>query len=285
MFSRRILFKPRGSPFDAIWQPSHGCHCSSGPKRFSTKFSEIPDRAETKEEYTLDGKKRLRELMQHNIGLNGELKPSLRTRDLTVHIAARHVVQWSDLNYFTTSGLAYAEAVCRRYVAHTAQPLWWRTQALSATARPVIRNKATARMNAAFKEALHNAGYDTQGRRLPNQQEKPGDEATKGLSGTVVIKSHLPVEFHKIPFKDLQEFCARAVKAVEEANRESRQAMGRVKGIADTQAAVVEEAAEAKEALPTRPETALNGVLNAEGNPEIPPDPCQGDHNCYDLNP
>lgn len=220
MFSCRVLLKPRGSPFGARWQPAHGCHCSSGPKRFSSKFSQIPDRAETKEDYTLDGKKRLGELMEHNIGLNGELKslPSLRMRDLTVHIAARHVVQWSDLNYFTTGGLAYAEAVCRRYVAHTAQPLWWRTQALGAAARPVVRNKATARMNAAFKEALQNAGYDTQGRRLPNQQKTPGNEATKDLSGTVVIKSHLPVEFHKIPFKDLQVFCARVVKAVQEAN-------------------------------------------------------------------
>ncbi|KAI3397338.1 hypothetical protein diail_10996 [Diaporthe ilicicola] len=161
--------------------------------------------------------------MEHNIGLNSELKlvQSLHWKDFSVSIATRHVVQWTDLGYFTTASLAYAEAVCRRYMADNAKPLWWRTQTIGATVRPILRTKARARMNAAFREALLNAGYDTQGRRLPGQQEqtRSGNKATKGLTGTVVIKSHLPIETHKIPYSDLLEYCERVVEAVEQANR------------------------------------------------------------------
>lgn len=171
--------------------------------------------------YTMDGRDRLAGLMQHNIGLYGELKPAkkLRWKDMSVDIAARHTLLWSDLSYFTTQGLSYVEAVCRRYVADNVKPLWWRTQTIGSTNPPVVRNKATARLNVAFRHALHNAGYDTQGRRLPDQQNGPqsGDRAITHLFGTVVIKVHAPVTVHKVPFKDLQVYCESVVKGVEQA--------------------------------------------------------------------
>ncbi|KAK7715401.1 hypothetical protein SLS64_004102 [Diaporthe eres] len=169
----------------------------------------------------MDGRDRIVGLMQHNIGLYGELKTAkkLRWKDMEVDIAGRHTLLWSDLNYFTNQGLSYAEAVCRRYIADNVKPLWWKTQTFGSSNTPVVRNKATARMNVAFRQALHNAGYDTQGKRLPNQQNGPrsGDKAVTHLFGTVVIKIRAPVEVHKVPFKDLQVYCESVVKGVEQA--------------------------------------------------------------------
>lgn len=169
----------------------------------------------------MDGRERIIGLMQHNIGLYSELKTSkkLRWNGMSVDIAGRHTLLWSDLSYFTTQGLSYAEAVCRRYVADNVKPLWWKTQAIGSSNPPVVRNKATARMNVAFRQALHNAGYDTQGKRLPNQQNEPRseDKAITHLFGNVVIKIHSPAEVHKVPFKDLQTYCESVVKGVEQA--------------------------------------------------------------------
>lgn len=181
----------------------------------------IPKQAENKEYYTLEGRKRLAGLMEHNIGLYDELKTvqKLRWQNMTVHITGRHTVQWSDLKYFTNAGLPYVEAVCRRYLADNTKPLWWIASALSSTAKSVVRSKATTRLNVAFKQALHNAGYDTQGKRLPDQGKQPqsGSQAIKQLFGTLVIKSHAPAEIQKMPFRDLQRYCARIVHAAEEA--------------------------------------------------------------------
>lgn len=193
--------------------------------------SRIPPYAENKEKYTERGRDSLAGLMQHNIGLYGELKAvkTLRWKPIYVDIAGRHTLQWSDITYFTTQGLSYAEAVCRRYIADNVKPLWWSTQALTASARPVLRNKATARMNVAFRQALHNAGYDTQGRRLPNRQNEPGsgDKAITHLFGTVIIRTHEPVELHKVPFKDLRDYCERVVKALEQSIGQSPGGPGR----------------------------------------------------------
>lgn len=183
--------------------------------------SQIPQRAENGEAYSFDGRHRLAGLMQHNIGLYRELKPAknLRWKDMSVDIAGRHTLQYSHLNYFTTLGLSYAEAVCRRYIADNVKPLWWRTSALGSSTKPVVRNKATARMNVAFRHALRHAGYDIHGRRLPDQQNGPrsGDKAITHLFGTVVIKSHMPTAVCQVPFEDLQGYCERIVKAVEQA--------------------------------------------------------------------
>lgn len=176
--------------------------------------------AENGQMYTFDGRERVAGLMEHNIGLCRELKPvkKLRWQGLSVDIAGRHTLMRSDLNYFTNQGLSYVEAVCRRYMADNAKPLWWQTQALAST-RPVIRNKATARINVAFRQALHNAGYDIQGKKLPNKQNepRPGDRVIGQLFGTVVIKTHAPVGIPRMPFKELQDYCESVVKALEQA--------------------------------------------------------------------
>lgn len=220
MFSCRSLLRPRVRHSSAIWQVSHNCRCSRGLQRFSSLVSQVPYLAENREAYTPDGKARVAGLMEHNIGLCGELKPvkKLRWNSFSVEMAGRHTLQWSDLTYFTNQGLSYAEAVCRRYVADNAKPLWWRTQVPGSSYPPVVRNKATARMNVAFRHALHNAGYDTQGKRLPDRQNGPrsGDVITH-LFGTLVIKNHEPAEAHKLPFKDLQTFCESVVKTAEQA--------------------------------------------------------------------
>lgn len=221
MFSCRILSRPRGGYSSSIWQASHDCRCSSGLKRFSSMPYQIPLRAETGEAYTAEGRNLLAKLMEHNIGLHAELRAvrKLRWKRISVVMAGRHALQWSDLNYFTNKGFSYVEAVCRRYVADNVKPLWWRTQAVASSARPVVfRNKATARMNVAFRQALHNAGYDTQGRRLPNRQNEPGssDKAIAHLFGTVVITTHEPAEVHKVPFKDLRDYCESVVQAIEQ---------------------------------------------------------------------
>lgn len=183
--------------------------------------SQIPLEAENRETYSRDGRDRLAGLMQHNIGLYGELKrvKKLRWKGMSVDIAGRHTLLWSDLSYFTNQGLSYVEAVCRRYVADNVKPLWWRFQTIGSSYPPVVRNKATARMNAAFGQALHNAGYDIQGKRLPNQQNvlRSEDKAITHLFGTVVVKVHMPAEVNKVPFKDLQKFCESVVKGVEQA--------------------------------------------------------------------
>ncbi|KAG6367264.1 hypothetical protein INS49_001451 [Diaporthe citri] len=183
--------------------------------------SRIPPQAENREAYTWDGRDRIVGLMQHNIGLYGELKTvkKMRWKNMSVDVAGRHTLQWSDLRYFTNQGLPYAEAVCRRYVADNVKPLWWRTETIGSSNTPVVRNKAVARINVAFRHALHNAGYDTQGKRLPDQQNghRSGDKAITHLFGTVVIKIHAPAEVHKVPFKDLQVYCEGVVKAVEQA--------------------------------------------------------------------
>lgn len=183
--------------------------------------SQVPEYAENQEKYTVDGRDRIAWLMEHNIGLCGELKTfkKLRRKNTSVEIAGRHTLVWSDLSYFTNQGLSYAEAVCRRYVADNVKPLWWSVQAIGSTNTPVVRNKATARMNVALRHALHNAGYDTQGKRLPDQQSglRSGDKAITHLFGTVVIKIHAPAEIHKVPFKDLQVYCEGVVKVVEQA--------------------------------------------------------------------
>ncbi|KAH8745212.1 hypothetical protein F5883DRAFT_529656 [Diaporthe sp. PMI_573] len=220
MSSCRTLLRPRARATIARWQPCRDCHWSKGSERHLSTVSQIPPTAENGDPYTPDGKERLAGLMQHNIGLYGELQTvkKLRWMKMSVEIAGRHTLQWSDLNYFTTQGLSYAVEVCRRYLADNAKPLWWRTQA-PGSLKPVVRNKATARMNVAFRQALHNAGYDIHGRRLPDRQNGPrsGDKAITHLFGTVVIKTHSPVEVHNVPFKDLQDYCKRIVRGVEEA--------------------------------------------------------------------
>lgn len=219
MFSCRIPLRPRGRHLSARWEASHSFRCSRGLERFYSMVSQIPPQAENGEAYTVDGRKRLAGLMKHNIGLHRELKTvkKMRWKDMSVEIAGRHTLQWPDIPYFTTQGLSYVEVVCRRYVADNVKPLWWRTQAIGQFP-PVVRNKATARMNAAFKQALQDAGYDMQGRRVPNRQSRPGsgDKTITHLSGTVVFKSHVPTAVHKVPFKDLQSYCEGVVKAVEQ---------------------------------------------------------------------
>lgn len=230
MFSCRILLRPRVRYSSAIWQASHDCRCSKGLQHFSSMVSQVPHLAENREAYTVDGRARVAGLMEHNIGLCGELKPvkKLRWKSFSVEIAGRHTLQWSDLTYFTNQGLSYAEAVCRRYIADNVKPLWWRTQVPGAAYPPVVRNKATARMNVAFRQALHNAGYDTQGKRLPDRQNgpRPGDKMITHLFGTLVIKNHAPAEAQKVPFKDLQIFCESVVKAAE-------QSLGKLPGDSD----------------------------------------------------
>lgn len=221
MFSCRVLLRPRGGTSIARCQPIHDCHCSRGLERFSSMLSWIPQHAENRDGYTVDGRNRIADLMQHNIGLYRELKTAqkLRCKDMSVDIAGRHTLQYSHLNYFTTQGLAYTEAVCRRYIADNVKPLWWRTSAIGSSAKPVVRNKATARMNVAFRQALRNAGYDIQGRRLPDQKNGPrsGDKAITHLFGTVVIKSHVPIRVCAMPFEDLQGYCERVVRVLEQA--------------------------------------------------------------------
>ncbi|POS69870.1 hypothetical protein DHEL01_v211736 [Diaporthe helianthi] len=177
--------------------------------------------AENGEAYTLEGRERVARLIQHNIGLYCELKKvnKLRLKNLSVEIASRHTLQFSDLNYFTTQSSSFTEAVCRRYLADNAKPLWWKAQAISSVTKPVVRNKATARLNAAFRQALRNAGYDMHGQRLPGQQDglRSGNKAIKYLFGTLVMKAHSPVDVHKMPFKGLQDFCTRVVERIEEA--------------------------------------------------------------------
>lgn len=205
----------------AKWHACHDYHCRRGCGRFLSTASQIPRMAENGAPYTPDGKERVARLMQHNIGLHGELKRvnKLRFKSISVEMASRHTLHFSDLNYFTTQGSSCTEAVCRRYLAENARPLWWRTHALSSTTKPVVRNKATARLNVAFRQALRDAGYDIHGKRLPDQQHGPrsGNKAITHLSGTVVIKAHAPVDIHQIPFKDLEDFCSRVVRGVEEA--------------------------------------------------------------------
>lgn len=220
MFSCRILLRPKERALIARWQPSHDYQCSRQSERFLSTFSRIPSKAENGSLYTPDGKERLAGLMQQNIGLYGELQRAkkLHWKHMSVEIARRHTLQYSDLTYFTTQGSSYAEAVCMRYSADNAKPLWWRTQALGSSTKPVVRNKATARMNAAFRQALRNAGYDIQGKRLLDHQDGPrsGDKAITRLFGTVLIRSHAPAEVHKMPFKELQDYCKKIVKGVEE---------------------------------------------------------------------
>jgi hypothetical protein len=218
MFSRGILLMPRTTAPIARWQPRHDSpHWMTGCERFLSMDSRIPARAENGEPYSPAGKERLAWLMQHNIGLYGELKRvnKLRWKSMTVEMASRHTLQYSDLNYFTTQKLSYAVEVCRRYVADNAKPLWWRTQAQGS--RPVVRNKATARLNVAFRQALQKAGYDIQGKRLPGPHNgpRPGNETITHLFGTVVIKIHLPVAFHNVPFDELQDYCKKIVIAME----------------------------------------------------------------------
>lgn len=221
MFSCRTLLCPTVRAFIQKWQPRYERGCCRGPVRFLSTASQIPRMAENGAPYTLDGKERVAGLMQHNIGLYGELKKAnkLRFKNMSVEIASRHTLQFSDLNYFTTQGWSYTEAVCRRYLADNANPLWWKTQALGSSTAPVVRNKAIARMNVAFRQALRSAGYDSHGKRLPGQQNglRSGNTTVTHLSGTVVIKAHAPVDIHKMRFGDLQDFCKRVVRGLEEA--------------------------------------------------------------------
>lgn len=173
--------------------------------------------------FSQEGRQRLEELTAQNIGLYNEQKPArgLGWGNTTVKIARRHTVHRFDMDYFAGFGRAYTEAVCRRYLADNAKPLWW-TAKLVAGQSPVVRNKGSSRMNVAFRDALRAAGYDLQGWRVgepvDGQQAKaqPWRRKIVQLYGSVEIAAHQVEMLSNTKFKNLQAQFARVVKGLEE---------------------------------------------------------------------
>lgn len=175
--------------------------------------------------FSPEGRQRIQELSVNGIGLYNEAKAVRRLDRATIHvrIAPRHTIQRFDMDYFTSFGRAYTEAVCRRYLDDNDKPLWWITR-LADGSNPIVRNKGSARMNVTFTEALRNAGYDRYGRRVVGSGGVPAQSRGKGneregivqLFGTVEVTAFDSKALLKLPFKELQSYFTKVVKGLEE---------------------------------------------------------------------
>lgn len=168
-----------------------------------------------------DGRYRLEELSSHNIGSHQEMKTArkLKWGSIDLRIGHRHTVQRYDMDCFAGYGRAYTEAVCRRYLADNARPLWWSAKLVNGQS-PVVRNRGSSRMNVAFRDALRDAGYDVQGWRVGDpeggQQGQMWRRKIVQLYGTVEIAAHQVEMLSNAKFSDLQAHFARVVKGLEE---------------------------------------------------------------------
>lgn len=168
-----------------------------------------------------EGRQRLEELSAHNIGVYTEQKPARRLTwgSINVRVGHRHTVQRFDMDCFTGFGRAYTEAVCRRYLADNAKPLWWSAKLVTGQS-PVVRNKGSARMNVAFRGALRDAGYDVEGWRVGDpeggQQSQPWRRKIVQLYGSVEVAAHQVEMLINARFSELQAYFARVVRGLEE---------------------------------------------------------------------
>lgn len=194
--------------------------------------SQIPRQVSMYAPFTQQGRKHLVRLAQNDIGVHSELRTvhRLEWRGIVVKLAPRHVVGLFDLRYFSELGNAFVESVVRRCLAHHERPLWFSVSAMGAADnKPIVRGKAKYRFNAALKQALRNAGYDVHGRRLSEeaqqtQRELVGEPAMrrplgseiKQLFGSAEIVVRDPRQVHLASFVDLQKYCDRIVRTLEE---------------------------------------------------------------------
>lgn len=226
----RCFLRPRGR--SSIPTTSLPSFASSGSR--GIKLARVSPAATTSKYICVplltSGRAWLNKLASSDIGHHGELETvrSLGSHNhfkITIRVAPRHVRKFTDDVYFSESGHPIAEAVVRRYLRdHQEKPLWTITSVRTAE-KAIVRGKFKYRANAAFHQALANAGYDTAGRRMAGSQEGGRNGAVAQLFGTVEILTAAPKEAQMAPFTKLREFFEKAVEVLEQ--RLGRTADGR----------------------------------------------------------
>lgn len=225
--AKGLLGPPKCLPSLAGAGRSRGVKLSKIVSASSADSRQIPKHQSLYGPFTPLGKKHLARLARHGIGLHSELQGAsgLDYRGIFVKLAPRHVVGFSDLRYFSELGHAFVESIVRRcLVDHEVKPLWFSVSPRgSAENKPIVRGRAKYRLNAALKQALRNAGYDGQGRRLSEKarQEQralvggPVEPRAAQLFGTVEIIARDPKQVHLATFEELRKYCARIVHTLE----------------------------------------------------------------------
>lgn len=158
------------------------------------------------------------QLLKNGIGCHNETEKFRSIKDvINLKTASRHIRKFTDEPYFTSpAGHSAAEAVVRRYLRdHKEKPLWCITTVYSGD-KAVVRAKAKYRFNAAFNQALKNAGYDTAGKRVRQSKSGRGNPAISELFGTLHIMTYQPKDALKVPFTELESFFEQAVKGLEQ---------------------------------------------------------------------
>ncbi|KAF3768534.1 hypothetical protein M406DRAFT_349756 [Cryphonectria parasitica EP155] len=132
---------------------------------------QIPQHVAFYPPFTPKGREQITHLFSHDIGIYTEMKAAkhLRWNGIEVKTARRHVVHLNDLRYFTEAGHAFAESIVRRLLADCEKPLWSVTSPRGDGNKPIVRGLAKYRINTALRQALRNAGYYMDGRRLSGE--------------------------------------------------------------------------------------------------------------------
>ncbi|KUI73130.1 hypothetical protein VM1G_08972 [Cytospora mali] len=248
----RCVPRPGGNTLRSLWRSpplayghGHGHNGNRGIKL--SAMIQVPNAQTNNNNYrgkfSLEGWQHIQQLAAHDIGPYQEHKAArkLDWNTINVRIARRHTIQRYDVDCFTSVGRAYTEAVCRRYIADNDKPLWWTARLVAGGSSPVVRNKSSARLNVAFREALRGAGYDVEGRRKKASSEGGGvgggaeqgqtsqGKAAKGrkgdepwrktiaqLYGTVEVSAHQLSVLQSIRYRELQAYFERVVRGLEE---------------------------------------------------------------------
>lgn len=178
--------------------------------------------------FTSTGRGQLGVLGKKGIGVPAQLErnSSLNWKGLQIKMSPRHLVHQFDLRYYTEVGHSYGLAVTQRYLADEEKPLWFKAITGGNDNKPIVRSKAKYRMNAALKQALRNAGYDAEGRRLSEEERQRNRAYGRGrnnynneitqLYGTVMITSHEPKVLLNNPFDSLRLHFEKVVRVMEE---------------------------------------------------------------------
>lgn len=216
----RCVLRPRAKPsIPAKWLPSLASSGSRGIKLYEVSSAalvqQIPKSVSFYPPFTTEGRRHLARLLEHDIGLDQELRPVKRLtwRSISFKVSRRHVASLTDLRYFTENGNGYAEVVARRYLEENDKPLWT-IKAVRGGEQSIVRGKAKYRISAALKQALQNAAYDADGQRLSeNKLQKlarrpagappPAREDVAQLYGTVEVMCQDSRGVLKMPFSQL----------------------------------------------------------------------------------
>lgn len=113
----------------------------------------------------------------------------LKKYQLTIKVAPQHTVSHNEMRYFGHRAHCWSQSVMRRYLSWKDKPLWRTTSVLVGEQdfKAIVRGAAKYRINAAMNQALRNAGYDNDGRRL-SKEALEKQAALLGVSRVVHAK-------------------------------------------------------------------------------------------------